>query len=141
MSTPNISSEQSQALYNQYQSVVQQIQILDNQLAQIGSVVDELTMNLATVDGLMIRKDETEIILPLGGLLFIKADLKDKNELLLNIGSETIIPATFEKGKELLEDRYKEMQDVYQKLSKDKVKIEEIASQLQNQLNQINKTR
>ncbi len=138
---PNISPEQSQALYNQYQSVVQQLQIMDNQLSQIGTVVDELNINLASIEGLMKNKDETDVILPLGGLLFIKTLLTKKDEVLLNVGSETIIPVTFERAKEILEERYTEMRDVFQKLSQDRIKLEEIGSQLQNQLNQINRSR
>lgn len=141
MSTPAIPQEQSQALYNQYQTVVQQLQMMDNQLGQIGSVIDELSVNFATVEGLIGNKEKTEVILPLGGLLFIKANLTSEDEVLLNVGSETIIPVTFETAKEKLGERLKEMREVYQKLSEDRVKLEEIGSQLQNQLNQINRSR
>ena len=53
---PNALTEQSQAMYSQYQTAVQQLQIIESQLNQIGSVIDELSMNLATSKTQRYRK-------------------------------------------------------------------------------------
>jgi prefoldin alpha subunit len=138
---PNLTAEQGQILYSQYQTAVQQLQVIESQLNQIGGVIDELNHNIVTLNGLMENKDSIEVILPLGGLLFIKSTLSGKNEVLLNVGSETVVPITFEKGVETLTERLKEMQSVFSKLSEDRTKLAEIASQLEQQLNQISKQR
>jgi prefoldin alpha subunit len=138
---PNTTADQGQMLYSQYQTAVQQLQLIENQLNQIGAVVDELNHNINTLNGLIENNDTQEVILPLGGLLFIKANLLSENEVLMNVGSETVVPITFEKGIETLTERLKEMRDAFSKLSDDRMKLAEIASQLEQQLNQISRQR
>ena len=133
---PNISTEQSQALYSQYQTAAQQLQVLESQLSQIGAVIDELNHNVLTLDGLILNENSNEVILPLGGLLFIKANLTGVNEILLNVGSETVVPTTFENGKNILTQRLEEMNEAFRKLSEDRIKLAKITSQLEYQLNQ-----
>ncbi|MCE7736285.1 MAG: prefoldin subunit alpha [Candidatus Heimdallarchaeota archaeon] len=138
---PNSSAEQSQAIYSQYQTATQQLQLIESQLNQIGAVVDELNHNIVTLNGLKSKDSSKEVILPLGGLLFIKAKLTGKDETLLNVGSDTVIPTTFDNGISILTSRLNEMNEAYRKLAEDRMKLAEIASQLENQLNQISRQR
>lgn len=138
---PNALPEQSQAIYSQYQTAVQQLQIIESQINQIGAVIDELNHNIVTLNGLNSEERSTEVILPLGGLLFIKATLTGKDEILLNVGSETVIPTTFENGINILTSRLNEMNEAYKKLAEDRMKLAEISSQLEQQLNQITRQR
>lgn len=137
----NASTDQSQAIYSQYQTATQQLQIIESQLNQIGAVIDELNHNIVTLNGLNSKESSTAVILPLGGLLFIKAKLTGKDEILLNVGSETVIPTTFENGISILTSRLTEMNEAYKKLAEDRMKLAEITAQLENQLNQISRQR
>lgn len=125
-----------QELYNQYQAAVRQLQYYETQETQIGGLIEDLSSNIRTIEGIDNYSKGSEIIIPLGGMILLKAKLLEVNEILVNIGSEVVAPSTSEDAKALLESRVDEMSEVLTRLTADRRKLEEIAAQLQAQLNQ-----
>ncbi|MHA2253806.1 MAG: prefoldin subunit alpha [Candidatus Kariarchaeaceae archaeon] len=130
---PNI-----QDIYAQYQAAARQLQAYENQEAQVTSIVEELSLNRATLDGLGTNSKESEIILPLGGIMMIKAKLSGLDEVLINVGSEIIVPETIDRAKEIVDSRLNEMKELLNKMINDRYKLEEIIARLQSQMNELN---
>ena len=126
-----------QEVYNQYQAAVRQLQYYETQETQIGGLIEDLSANIRTLDGIENYSKGSEIIIPLGGMILLKAKLLEVDEILVNIGSEVVAPSTHKDAKALLESRVSEMSEVLTRISGDRRKLEEIATQLQAQLNQI----
>ncbi len=134
---PEDNKSEAQQLYSQYQMAVSQLQHFESQESQILSVIDELSLNLSTIDGIgKYQPLENEIIIPMGGMILLKAKLTG-DEILVNIGSEVIVPKSVDEAKDIVEKRLNEMTVVYKQLSTERQKLEEIASRLQAQMNQL----
>lgn len=142
MSSPAspISSSQpdTQQLYEQYQLAIRQLQYFESQEAQIISTIDELSLNVSTIDGLEKFADSIDIIIPLGATIQLKAKLSEIKEILVNIGSGVIVPTSYENAKKILNEKLEEMKKVMNQIVSEKRKLEEITSQLQTQLNNLN---
>lgn len=124
-------------LYSQYQLVLNQLQIYDNQVEQVSSAIDELSTNIITLEGLEKNKDNKDVVIPLGGLVLLKAQLLNIKEILLNVGSGVIVPINVTKGKDILTKRREDMFEVLKKLSDDRTQLENIANNLKYQLQSI----
>ena len=127
-------------IYSQYQSVIEQLQILENQITNMQSVIGELEMSLMTISSIKSNKADEEIIVPIGGMISLRAKLSGIKEILVNIGSGVVVPLDPETASKHIIDRKTEMNEYRKKLSEDHVKLSEIAQNLQNHLNQLSKT-
>ena len=126
-------------VYAQYQSVVEQIQILENQINNINSVIGELEMSLSTISSIKTNNADEEIIIPIGGMISLKAKLSGIKEILVNVGSGVIVPLDPDSAIKRIIDRKDEMNEYRDKLSEDHIKLSEIAKNLQNHLNQVSR--
>ncbi|MDH5403563.1 MAG: prefoldin subunit alpha [Candidatus Heimdallarchaeota archaeon] len=136
MSSVNMTDEFNE-LYGQYQNIVKQLQYLEQQEIQFSGLISDLKLNISTLQGLETNQESDEIIIPLGGLILVKAKLKEIGSILLNAGSNVIIPSTIDNAKNKLEDRVNEFVKIYDKIVEDRVKLETIAENLSTQLNQL----
>lgn len=130
----------TEQIYSQYQSVVEQLKILESQITNMQSVVGELEMSLLTISSIKSNDADEEIIIPIGGMISLKAKLSGIKEILVNVGSGVILPLDPEAASKHIIDRKTEMNEYRKKLSDDHVKLSEIAQNLQNHLNQLSKT-
>lgn len=130
------SSSNFQSLYNQYQSAIRQLQFIEQQEAQVEGIIEEYNSNLATLQGMKSYTDNSEILLPLGGMLLLKADLQSIDEILVDVGSETIVPTDLETAENMIKSRLENMRGALNRLLSDKQQLESIATSLQTQLNQ-----
>jgi prefoldin alpha subunit len=126
-----------QEVYNQYQAAVRQLQYYETQETQISGLIEDLSANIRTIEGIESYSKGSEIIIPLGGMILLKAKLLEVDEILVNIGSEVVAPISAKDAKDLLASRVNEMTEVLNRIFEDRKKLEEVASQLQTQLNQI----
>lgn len=136
MSTPNTNQAEFNNLYSQYQSAVRQVQLYEQQEIQIAGLIEDLMVNSKTIEGLESNSENSEIIIPLGGLVMVKAQLSGLKEVLVNVGAGVVLPSTLDNAREILQGRVQEMNDLLNKLSSDKKQLEGIVNNLQMQLNQ-----
>lgn len=125
-----------QQLMMYYQSIVDRIQRLVNTEIQVSNAIAELRVNLDTIIGLKNNPNDANVLLPLGGLLQIEANLTNSNKVLLDIGYGTFIPSTFDEAAETLNKRLGDMTQYLQRLVQEKEKLEAEANQLQSYFNQ-----
>lgn len=123
-------------LHQYYQNIVNRLQQITNQENQFSNVVAELNHSLETLKGLKKYPNDSEVILPLGGLLFIKAKLTNSNEILLDVGSGSYVPTGFDEATNTLTKKLKEMSDFLQKIVEEKSSLEKEAKGLQSYFNE-----
>ncbi|MCY3413651.1 MAG: prefoldin subunit alpha [Candidatus Heimdallarchaeota archaeon] len=124
-------------VYQQYQTVVEQIQILESQLDNINSVLGDFETSVLTINGIKANDADEEIIIPLGGLISIKAKLTGIKEILLSVGSGVVVPINPDRAIDYIVGRKTEMMEYRKKLMEDHQKLADIAQNLQNYLNQL----
>ena len=124
-----------QDVYKQYQSVVNQIQYLEQQHGQMASVIDDLSLSLTTLRGIEKNPADSDIILPISSSLLIKASLSGIKEVIVNIGAGVHVPMDLKEAEVIINERRDEMIKFIDKMNADRTHLEGIATNLQNQLN------
>lgn len=74
--------------YNIYKS---QVEGIVKELALLNSTANNLQMAKQTLENINELKEKPEVMLPIGGNAFLKADVKDTEHVLVGIGSDVIV--------------------------------------------------
>ncbi|MCH8906865.1 MAG: prefoldin subunit alpha [Candidatus Heimdallarchaeota archaeon] len=125
--------------YSQYQSTVNQLKALTTQQSQVFTAIQELEHNITTIVGLQSKRESQDVMIPMGGILHVKAELIDSEKILVNIGSDVIVPLKYDEAKSYIETRVVEMREINNRMNDDMVRLEGLASQLQSQMDQFQK--
>jgi len=110
--------------------VQQQLQLLDEQ----GAEIEKMTDGLGT---LMETKIGTNLLVPVSEGIFVQAMLKDKEKLLVNVGSNVVVEKTAEETRFLLQTRNQELKEHREELKKQNEELIEAATALQDELNKL----
>ena len=134
---PQQPSVDPQQLMSYYQNLVERVQQLESTELQLTSAITELRNNLETLTGLKTYPNDSNVMLPLGGLLFIETNLSETGKVLVDAGSGTFIPSTFDEAAQTITTRLNDMMQYLQRLLQEKEKMEAEANQIQSYLNQM----
>ncbi len=83
-----------QDLQRQLQSLnflQQQFEFLKNQIEIIDNSLQLVKTTKKTIEGLTELKSGDELVVPIGGMAYIKANILESNKILMYIGSDVII--------------------------------------------------
>jgi len=70
----------------------------------------DLTYANATLDGIEKEKENTEMLVPIGGSSYVKAKLADSNKIIVGIGSGVSVEKTLADAKADLKERLEELE-------------------------------
>jgi prefoldin alpha subunit len=110
---------QLQIIDQQAKQLQQYLQVFDQQLMEIKSVINSL-------QELSKLKKGDSILAPLASGIFVKAKLEDNNEVRVNVGSGTVVTKTIDDAVKMLEAQEAE---IVQYRSETMVKLEELIKQ------------
>lgn len=78
-----------------------ELQLIDHQIKQIQKQIEMIESQLVELESVSQSLDEmgtvepgTEILVPISGGVFVKAELKDNKELIVNVGAGTSVTKT-----------------------------------------------
>ncbi len=100
-----------QAKYMEMQMLDQQIRHLSQQLQALDVQTMELRAVVGSLDELAEVREGTEILVPISGGIFVKAEIKNTKNLFVNVGSSTNVKKSVPDTKKLIEDQIVEMQN------------------------------
>lgn len=124
MANPQEYFMQMQMLGQEAERLEQQMQILDQQTAELAAVRESIDAIKNSE-----KSKETEILANLGKGIFVKADLKDR-ELFVNIGKDIIVKKTPDETIKIIDEQTK-------KLAEGKQMIIEKIQELQLNMNEL----
>jgi len=87
-------------LQQQFESLKNQIEIIDNSLHLVKTTKK-------TIEGLTELKSGDEIVVPIGGMAYIKANTLEPNKILMYVGSDVIIEKNYEESTEYIDELIK----------------------------------
>ncbi len=122
-----------QFLSQQSKELQQQYAILEQQLAELNSIID-------TLNELKNINDKPEILTSLGQGVFIKTNLKQNNEFLVNVGSNVVIAKSMEDLLELIKKQEEEIKGILEQIELEVSRIQSRASQLNDELSGLEET-
>lgn len=105
-----------QERYVEFQIMEQQMKHIENQVDALSGQIQELMITTQGIEDLEKVKPGTEILVPLAGGIFLKAELKDSSSLLLNVGSNTVVTKSAPDAKEFINKQLDEIKGAHQQL-------------------------
>ena len=105
----------------------EQLQTLEYQFSLIQTTIADQTRAKITLEKLNGVKDESELLLPIGGGAFINAKIMNSSKTLYDVGEGIVVEKSIEDAINKIEIRIKELQQTEEKIST-------MAQQIQNEL-------
>ena len=106
----------------------EQLQTLEYQFSLIQTTIADQTRAKITLEKLNGVKDESELLLPIGGGAFINAKIMNSSKTLYDVGEGIVVEKSIEDAINKIDIRIKELQQTEEKIST-------MAQQIQNELN------
>ena len=115
----------------------EQLKSLEYQFSLIQSTINDQTKAKITLEKLNGAKNESELLLPIGGGAFINATLKNSSKVLYDVGEGIVIEKTIEDTIKKVDFRIKELQQTEEKISSMAQKIQDEVIDVQNKAENI----
>ena len=109
--------------YIQNQLYAQQKNALEQQLESLIEQKDEMQKVLDYIIELENVKVGEEILAPLSGGIFLRAELKDNKMFKVNVGSSIMVDKTSEEVKDIIKNQLKNMEEAENNIKENIVKI------------------
>ena len=108
--------EKLQKLYVEFQILNQTIQQLEKQSTAINNQLMELMVTNQSLEDIKKTKEGTEILVPLSGGIYAKAELKDSKNFIVNVGANITLVKDVDSTKKLIEDQINEIKKLQENL-------------------------
>ena len=115
----------------------EQLKTLEYQFSLIQSTVTDQTKAMITLEKLNGVKNDSELLLPIGGGAFINATLKNSSKILYDVGEGIVIEKTIEDTIKNIEIRINELHQTEEKISTMAQQIQNESSDAQNKAEMI----
>ena len=99
-----------QQKYIAYQVAEQQIKQHQQQMEKFEQQLQEIRTVIEALDEISKAKKGTEVLVPLSGGIFFRANMDDSQKFLVNVGSGTVIEKSMEDTKELVKQQVNEIE-------------------------------
>lgn len=118
----------------------QQFEFLKNQIEIIDNSLQLVKTTKKTIEGLTELKSGDELVVPIGGMAYIKANILESNKILMYIGSDVIIEKNYEESTEYIDELIKRHSQQRELLVNQYIQldshIKSLAPRVQQQLSQ-----
>jgi prefoldin alpha subunit len=94
----------------------QTAEAMQSRIDMINAVTTDLTYASMAIEGLEKEKEDSELLIPIGGNSFIKATLKSPDKLIIGMGAGISIEKSLQEAKEIVKKRLENTQKTRQSL-------------------------
>ena len=123
-----------QSKYIELQMLDQQIKQAQKQIELVESQVTELEAINQSLQEFSGTSAGTEILIPLSGGVFAKAELKDNKELIVNAGAGVCVKKSVEEAQKMLEESIEELQSASREIIEALQRMAEQSQALEKEL-------
>jgi len=88
----------------------QTAEALQQRISMVNAALTDLTYANATLDGIEKEKENSEMLVPIGGSSYVKVKLADSNKVIVGIGSGVSVEKTLADAKVDLKERLDELE-------------------------------
>ena len=127
---------QGQQLLYQFQVLKEQRDIIVDQLEFLNASLTNLIKIRQTIENLKDIKEGEEILVPIGGMLNLKATIKEPNKTLLYISQDIVIEKNLEDTLEYIEKRLETHNEQIKRLNEQLQNVERALQELSQNLQQ-----
>ncbi len=87
---------------------------LQQRISMINAALTDINYANMTLDGIEKEKENSEMLIPIGGSSYVKAKIADTNKVIIGLGSGVSIEKTLPEAKLILKERLDELQKTMQ---------------------------
>ncbi len=88
----------------------QTAEALQQRISMVNAALTDLTYANATLDGIEKEKENTEMLVPIGGSSYVKVKLADSNKVIVGLGAGVSVEKTLVEAKVTLKERLDELE-------------------------------
>ena len=110
MAQPDKSEEELRRLSVEMRYLEQTAETLQQRISMVNAAISDLTYANMTLDGIEKEKENSELLVPIGGGAYVKAKLADTNTVIVGMGAGVSIEKTLAEAKVTLKQRLDELE-------------------------------
>jgi prefoldin alpha subunit len=103
----------------------QTVEALQSRINMVNAVITDLTYAGMTLETLEKEKENSELLVPIGGNSYIKTKLQDPDKLIVGIGAGVSVEKTLSESKEIVKKRQEELDKTRMSLQQQFVQVVE----------------
>lgn len=134
MSSEN--TNETDRAYLQYQTLVRQLQMLEQQEGIYLSLIDQYNRNLTTIENYSKIETTDEVIIPLSDLVYFKLSNTSDTEFMINMGAGILLPAKSDYVIDELKSKLEEIKSLIENIASQKMEIQKYIEEFQSNLGQ-----
>lgn len=128
--------EELQQKYAEIQLINQNFQQVQEQISLLSQQLENLIKVNEALDAIKDVKERNPILVPLGGGLFVKAEVDKKNDFVVNVGSETLIKKSWDDAKNIIAKQTEEVSGIIGQLEMNLHELSHRGQRLQEELSE-----
>ena len=110
MAQPDKSEEELRKLSVELRYLEQTADTLQQRISMVNAAISDLTYANMTLDGIEKEKENSELLVPIGGSAYVKAKLADTNTVIVGMGAGVSIEKTLAEARVALKERLDELE-------------------------------
>jgi len=99
------SEEELRRITVELRRLEQTAEVLQSRMNMINAVTTDLTYANMTLEGLKKEKENSELLVPVGGTSYIRAKLEDTNKVIVGIGGGVSTEKTWQEAEDIIKKR------------------------------------
>jgi prefoldin alpha subunit len=104
------SEEELRKLSMEMRYLEQTADALQQRISMVNAAITDLTYANMTLDGIEKEKENSELLVPIGGSAYMKVKLADPNKVIVGLGASVSIEKTLPEAKIILKERLDELE-------------------------------
>ena len=88
----------------------QTAEALQQRISMVNAALTDINYANMTLDGIEKEKENTELLVPIGGSSYIKVKLADANKIIIGLGSGVSVEQSLSQAKTTLKERLEELE-------------------------------
>ena len=107
----------------------QTAETIQSRINMVNAAITDLTYASMTLDGLEKEKENTELLVPIGGNSYIKAKLENPDKIIVGMGAGISVEKTLQEAKEIIKNRLENLEKTRMSLQQQLAQIAERMSE------------
>jgi len=143
------SEEELRRLSVELRFLEQTAEALQSRINMVNAVITDLTYTSMALDGLEKEKENSELLVPIGGNSYIKAKLENPDKVIVGMGAGISVEKTLQEAKEIIKKRLENLEktrmslqqqlaQVAERIGEDREKFEKLVAELRGEKAQQN---
>lgn len=120
--------------YSLLQMIEQQMKETQRHIKTLQNQQEDLLGSIQSMHDITKVDIGSEILVPVTNGIFVKGTLNEKENVIVNIGAQTAVKKTVPEARELLEQQFKEVENVVMQLTQDLQQLHAQAQQVEQEL-------